>query len=73
MPLGVCGGRVDAEHPENRFLLVATVAAGVDTNGRKFAAFAPTFDGESRDTENSGNLRNSQKVGEVIKVKIFLD
>ena len=46
--LGVGLGGIHAEHPENLFLLVATVSSGVDTDGRELTAFAPAFDGEGR-------------------------
>jgi len=57
---------INAEHPEDRLFFVAAVTSGIDANGGKFAAFAPTFDGESGNTENGGNLGDGQKVGEVI-------
>lgn len=64
--LGVGLGGVHAEHPKNLFFLVAAVTSGVDADGGKFTAFAPTLDGEGRNTENFGYFGDSEKVGEII-------
>gem|GEM_PF-2337810 len=51
--------RLDAEGPEHLLLAVPAVAAGVDANGRQFAALSPALDGEGRDAEDFGDLANS--------------
>jgi hypothetical protein len=50
------------QKPKDSLLFIAAVAAGVDSDGRKFAPFAPSFDGERRDTEYFGYFPDGQKV-----------
>lgn len=66
VPLGVGLSGIDAEHPENRLFFVSAITSRVDTNSRKFAAFAPTFDGKGGNTENRGYFGNGQKVREIV-------
>ena len=58
--------RVDAQHPEDGFFFVASVAAGIDADGRELATFAPAFDGESGDTEKGGDFGDGEEIGEVV-------
>lgn len=71
--LGVGCGRVDTEHPENRLFFVSAITSGVDANGGELASFAPTFDGEGRNTEDRGDFGDRKEIGEIVQIKIFLD
>ena len=54
---------VDAEEPENLLFFVAAVTATVDADRGEFAAFAPAFEGEGRDTEEIGDFADSEEIG----------
>jgi len=56
--LGIILSRVHAEHPKNLLFFVAAVTTGVDTDGGKFAAFAPALNGKSGNTKNLSYLGN---------------
>ncbi len=43
-------GGLHPQKPEDGLLVVAAVAAGVDTDGGKFAPFAPALNGERRNS-----------------------
>jgi len=56
-----------SKHPKNGFFFIATVSAGVYSNGDQLAAFAPAFKGEGGNPENLSCFANSEEVGQVIE------
>lgn len=50
---------VDAEEPLNLLFFVPAVTTRIDTDSGEFTSFAPTFEGEGRDTEELGNFTDS--------------
>ena len=66
--LAVLGSGVDAEHPEDGFFFVAAISTGVDADGGKLAAFAPALDGKGRDAKKLGNLRDGEKIREIVEI-----
>jgi len=54
------------------FFFVAPVSTRVDANGWEFTSFAPAFDSKRGDTKNFGNFPDSEEVGEVIEIQVFI-
>jgi hypothetical protein len=55
---------LNSQKPEDGFFFVSAVATGIDSDCRKFASFAPTFDCKRGDSKYFGNFTNSKEIRE---------
>lgn len=57
---------LDTQKPEDGFFAVAAVTTSIDTDGGKFASFAPAFDGELGNSQQVGNFGHGHQIGKVV-------